>query len=269
VIAKLLRKLLGTLLVLGLLATAVAWTFSITLLDGQALEKTLSQPNISQAAVNAAAKVLPATDPALLKKSLTPKLIEAQIGNIIPQMVDHYTNGAAVLVDFRDVGKTILAANPGATADQLPALFTKAQTVNFGASDQKITTAAKAVELAKLIAPIVVLISILLLVVVAGHHRFRSLAKSFIGAAVLTAVIAGVVWSPVWLSSMLLNNSDIGKIIGPLVKETTTALAIAQSRWLLYIAAAYLGLGVLFLIIHPFFSGLHKIFGHHGKKKHA
>jgi hypothetical protein len=256
------------------LAAAVAWTFSLTLLDGQALEKTLSQPNVSQAAVDAAAKVLPATDPTQLKKSLTPKLIEAQIGNVIPQMVNHYTNGEAVIVDFRDIGQTILAANPGATADQLPGLFTKAQQVKFGASDRTIADTAKIIELTKLAAPIAALALMVLLILMAGRHRFRSLAKSFIGAAVLTAVTAGMVWSPVWISSMLLNNSGIGKIIGPLVKEATTALAVTQSRWLLYAAAAYLGIGVIFLIIHPFFSGLHKIFGRHGgrhgkKKKHA
>jgi len=267
-IAKLFRKLVAAILVLSLVATAVAWTFSLTLLDSANLDKTLRQSGVSAAIVDAIALSVPDTYKVTLRKTITPQIVQNQLSAVVPQVVTHFTTGGEVSVDLRDIGLSLLAAQPGTVAGQLPDLFTKPQKLDFGGADAQITAVADIIQKSRFIAPIVALLSLILLFAVSGHHRFKTLAKSFIAAAVSTAVTACLVWLPVWLSSVLLTVGGSGKLIGPLAKAATLALALVQSRWLLYAAGAYLGVGVIFLIMHPFSQAARKLFGRHGKKGH-
>lgn len=264
-IGKLVRGLLGFLLVNALTIAALAWVLSLTLLDAQNLSRSLGQPGVAAAAVEAVGQSVPNIDQATLKKTLTPQLVKEQIDALVPQLVEHFTNGGVVVMDLRDIGQSLAAAQSKVSLVDLPEVFVRVQHLDLSRADRQIRPAAAAVTAAKTWAPAAAVVLLVLLFIIAGHHRFRSLAKAFAAAAVMTAAAAGLVWLPVWLASLVLSGGEAGAIFGPLVHATTAAVAAAQSRLLLYAAAGFFITAVVCLVIHPLAAGAHRLSGRRHK----
>jgi len=260
-IGKLVRLILGALIVGCLVTTAYSWTLSNTVLDGSAFDRILSASEVTAAGVDAVGAFVPAVDTLTLHRAITPGLIRSQIDAVVPALVAALTDGGKLTIDLRDIGQSILAGSH-LNAAQLPGLFTDSQIVDFGQGGRDLERLIGLLSQAKTTAPLAALILSVFLALVAHHHRFKTLSRTYLSAAISTAIVAGLVWLPAWLSNVIFSNGTVQKTLAPFIHAAAIAVARAQSLWLLKFAGAYLAIAVLCFIIHPFVSH------GHDKKKH-
>jgi cytochrome bd-type quinol oxidase subunit 2 len=263
-----LSRLLGAVLALALTTGAAAWVLTSTVANEQYLVRQTEQAGtaeqVAAGLLTALAPLTPAPDDTkvILEDAVTPGYIRDHIETLLPQLVRYYTqDGPMPELDLSGLAQRIETAG-FAVPPGLAGTLETPHSVTAGRLDGLLASAAQQSRQLVWLAPLVAVVVALLIVALARQRRWKVLAGSTLGAALATAVLAGLAYLPPTLISSTLATSSI-KSLAPAVRTLTDAVAKDQSQRLLWIAAAF---GVAALVL----SGVNIVVKlRHRRKKEA
>lgn len=263
---------LAVLAVGAIFTTATIWVLDQTIGNADYLQRKATEVNLAQNLSSGLPEVIvagtgaSAADQAALSRLITPTFVENQLLTVLPQLVEHYREGGPV-PKFDSATLTTQAAALGVTLPpDIAAQIPPAQpVVQPGQADATLQGATQQAVQLKWLAPLAAVILLVLIALLAGHHRWLTLAGTFTASAISVLVLSLLAQLPPSFITSALDTSPAKPLAGP-IKQYAEAIARDQTQMLYWIAA---GLGiatVLFIIIHFVARTLHR-FGHHAKPK--
>lgn len=252
---KWLSRLMGGLLAISLMATAVAWESNATVGNSDYVLKTAADHGFYASIADALPPVLIGPDATgdqryLLSQLISPGLVRHHLEGAIAGLGRYYREGGEPpRLDFSDVKQQFDALH--LTPPPLVATLIEAPvTLSNPAVDTVAQVAARKTAQLLWLGPAAAAVLIVIIGVVARRRRWSMLAGAAVGAAVLTAIASGVSLLVPSLATMGLSTSVWGQL-APSVKSLGDIMARDVSQRLLWwavgfgIAAVLLGIGGL------------------------
>lgn len=262
-----LTRSLATLAVGAILTAAGVWVFNQTLGNADYLQRKAKDTGLASGLaaglpeVVAASTGVSAADQAALSRVLTPTFVENQLLTVLPQLVKHYREGspmpqfdpAALIAQAAALGITL----PPDLAAQLPS---SRPVVRPGPADTTLQSAVQQTGQLQWLAPLMAAVLLALIALLAGHHRWLSLAGALATSVISVLVLALLTQLPPRLIASTLDTSPAKPLTAP-IRLYTEAIARDQTQMLLWIAGVLGAATVVMVIIHVVVRAMHR-FGH-------
>jgi hypothetical protein len=258
-----LARLCGAILTLALVASVASWEYNRTAFNADYLKQKAEQSHLADQLaaglpeVLAASSGTPIQTQAALKQALTSQYIQQQLDLILPKLEQYYAEGGQLpQLDWSGLENQIAAAGlpvPPALASTLE----QPRTVTAGKLDAPLTGAVHLSKQLQAIAPIVAAVMVGLVLLLARHRRWTTLAGATFVAALGNLVLAGVAYLPPRLISSALSSS-VAKPLEPAITGFAEAVTRDQVNVFLWAAGIMAVIAIVFYLVHIALKARHR-----------
>jgi len=240
---KWLSRLLGSLLAITLMVTAVAWVSNSTVWNSDYVLKTASSHGFYDGVAKALPPVLIDTSATgdqryLLSQLITTSFVRVHLEDAIAGLQKYYRDGGTPpSLDLSDVKRQFDAL--GLVPPPLVAtLINKPVELSNPAVDAVAQGASQKTALLLWLAPATAAVIIVIIAAITGRRRWSALAGAAVGAAGVTAIASGISLIVPGIATMSLATSAWGQLAGPL-KGLGDAISRDVSQRLLWWAVGF------------------------------
>ncbi len=250
-----LSRLLATLLALTVVAAVGAWVLNQTLWNQAYLRHKAEQVNLAGQlapklpAALTASLGLPADTEVMLASVLTPAYLQGQVDTLLVQLQRYYHgDGGVPQLDLSDLSARLPAAG-FEPPPILAATLNQPHPLTAGQADSQIKQVVRTTQDLVWLAPMAAVLMIGLIVLVAGHRRWLTLAGATLGAALGLLGLAAAAYIPPRLVSSMVATSAAADLTIPL-RSYAEAVMTDQLKLLLWTAAVLAVIALALVSVH-------------------
>jgi hypothetical protein len=253
IVMKWLNRLIGGLLAVSLMVTAVSWVSNETVWNSNYVLKTASEHGFYDGVAKALSSMLIGPNATgdqryLLSQLITPSLVREHLAGAIAGLESYYREGGVPPhLDLSDVKRQFDALRL-APPPLVASLIDAPVTLSNPAVDTVSQVASQKTAQLLWLAPVAAAVLVVIIVVIARRSRWMVLSGAAVGAAILTVLAAGISVLMPSIGTTSLTTSVWGALAPP-VKSLGEIIAHDVSQRLLWWAVGFGIAAVLFSLI--------------------